>query len=545
MEADFAPPQGSGASNAEGATLSQKGISAPGVPFNHRGSGILLHLTSLPSPYGIGDFGPSAVSWIDRLSQADQSWWQVLPLGPIGYDNSPYQPLSSFAANVLLVRPDWMIEDELLTTGDLAHGSFSPAAVDYEAIIPFKLRLVKKVWENFKAGARADLRPAYEQFCNDQNHWLDDYALFRALKAKFGDVHYLEWPGELARRKPAELDHMRRELADDIGELCFGQFLVFRQADRLKNYAHGKGLRLIGDLPFFVSDDSSDVWANPDRFLLDEKRQPRFVAGVPPDYFSAQGQLWGNPLYNWEGLRQSGYRWWIARLRSLLSHVDLIRLDHFRAFAAAWHVPAGALTAQSGSWLPGPGAEFFRTLQRELGDLPFIAEDLGMITPEVYALRDEFHLPGMRILQFAFDGNSDNPYLPDNFVANTVVYTGTHDNPTTRCWFEGLPEEQRDRVRKYLKQRGANSAKAAHGMMELGWSSVAALAMAPLQDLLNLGGEDRMNVPGRPQGNWRWRCTEEMLSDSAFEWLRGLTKNANRSKPLTSDSAQTVQALCF
>ena len=545
MDAGFAAPRGNGASNAEKATVSQKAISASGLPLNHRGSGILFHLTSLPSPYGIGDFGPSAVSWIERLSQADQSWWQVLPLGPIGCDNSPYQPLSSFAANVLLVSPDWMVEDELLTTGDLAHGSFAPAAVDYEAIIPFKLRLVKRVWKNFEAGARADLRPAYEQFCRDHNHWLDDYALFRALKAKFGGVHYLEWPSELVRRKPAELDRMRRELADEIGELCFAQFLVFRQADRLKNYAHSKGVRLIGDLPFFVSGDSSDVWANPDMFLLDEKQKPRFVAGVPPDYFSAQGQLWGNPLYNWESLRQSGYCWWIARLRSLLSHVDLIRLDHFRAFAAAWHVPAAALTAQSGSWLPGPGAEFFRAVERELGGLPFIAEDLGMITPDVYALRDEFHLPGMRILQFAFDGHSDNPYLPDNFVANTVVYTGTHDNPTTRGWFEGLPEDQRDGIRKYLKQRGANSAEAARGMMELGWSSVATAAMAPLQDLLNLGGEDRMNVPGRPQGNWRWRCTEEMLSDSAFDWLRDLTKSANRSKPLASDSAHTVQASCF
>lgn len=527
---------------AEGVSVSQDGISVPGLSLNHRESGILLHLTSLPSAYGIGDFGPCAVSWINRLSQAGQSWWQVLPLGPIGYDNSPYQSLSSFAANELLISPDWLIEDDLLARSDVAHNSFSPAAVDYDAIIPFKQRLVGKVWENFKAGARADLRPGYEQFCCDQNHWLDDYALFRTLKAKFRDAHYLEWPSELVRRKPAALGRVRRELANEIGGVCFAQFLVFRQTERLKRHARGKGLRLIGDLPFFVSGDSSDVWAHPELFLLDDNLHPNFLAGVPPDYFSAQGQLWGNPLYNWENLRQSGYRWWIARLRSLLSHVDLIRLDHFRAFAAAWHVPAGALTAESGSWLPGPGAEFLQAAQRGLGRLPFIAEDLGMITPDVYALRDQFHLPGMRILQFAFDGHPDNPYLPENFGTNTVVYTGTHDNPTTRGWFEDLSEQQRNEVWKYLKQREARSTDAAHAMMELGWSSVANLAMAPLQDLLNLGGDDRMNVPGRAEGNWRWRCAEEMLSDQAFECLCDLTKNANRLTPLTSASAQKAEA---
>jgi 4-alpha-glucanotransferase len=294
-----------------------------------------------------------------------------------------------------------------------------------------------------------------------------------------------------------------------------------------------RGLKLIGDLPFFVSADSCDVWAHPELFLLEENLHPKFVAGVPPDYFSAQGQLWGNPLYNWESLRQSGYRWWIARLRSLLSYVDVIRLDHFRAFAAAWHVPAGALTAQSGTWLPGPGAEFFEAVQRELGGLPFIAEDLGMITPDVYVLRDQFQLPGMRILQFAFDGPSDNPYLPENFTNNTVVYTGTHDNPPTRGWFEDLPQDQQQKVWNYLRQRGARSSEGAHAMIELGWSSVAGLAMAPLQDLLNLGQEARMNVPGLPAGNWRWRCTEEMLSDPAFEWLGDLTNRTNRRKRVT------------
>ena len=402
--------------------------------------------------------------------------------------------------------------------------AFPQGEIDYNAVIPFKHRLLETAWANFKAGERADLRPAYEQFRHDQAHWLEDYALFRALKVKFDDAYYLEWPAELVQREPAALDRARRELADEIGQVCFAQFLLFRQAERLKAYAHRKGVGLIGDLPFFVSPDSSDVWANPELFLLDEHRRPRFVAGVPPDYFSAQGQLWGNPVYNWEAHRQSGYRWCISRLRSLLAHVDVIRLDHFRGFAAAWHVPAGAPTAQSGKWVPGPGAEFFRAVEKGLGALPFIVEDLGLITPDVYALRDQFHLPGMRVLQFAFDGHSDNPYLPHNYVTNTVVYTGTHDNPTTRSWFEDLPDDQRQNLWKYLKRPSGTSGEAAPALMDLAWSSLAALAMAPLQDLLNLGREARMNVPGRAEGNWRWRCTKDMMSESAFEWLRDLTK---------------------
>ena len=537
MESDSDARRGNGASRLESASMTQESVNMPGFPVDCRGSGILLHVTSLPSSYGIGDFGPVATSWIDRLAQAGQSWWQALPLGPTGYGNSPYQPLSSFAGNALLISPDWLIEDELLSTSDCAHDPFPAAFVDYDAIMPFKLGLMQKAWNHFEAGRRSDLRAAYEQFCQDQSHWLDDYALFRALKAKFGNVDYLEWPAELVQRNPAALKRVRGQLADQIGQVTFRQFILFRQAERLKAHAHSKGLKLVGDLPFFVSGDSSDVWSKPELFLLDEKRRPRFVAGVPPDYFSAQGQLWGNPLYNWDSLRQSGYQWWIARLRSLLTHVDVIRLDHFRAFAAAWHVPAGALTAQSGNWMPGPGAAFFDAVEKELGNLPFIAEDLGMITPDVYALRDQFHLPGMRILQFAFDGHSDNPYLPENFVRNTVAYTGTHDNPTARAWFEDLTSDQRERVRIYLAGRGVKNGEAAHALMELAWSSAAAVAMAPLQDLLNLGSEARMNVPGRPEDNWRWRARQDMLSDRAFEWLRDLTKNAKRSRtPMASDS---------
>lgn len=499
----------------------------PFVP-QYRASGLLLHVTSLPSPYGIGDAGPAALSWIDRLAESGQSWWQALPLGPTGYGNSPYQPLSSFAGNRLLISPDWLIQDGLLRASDCDYHSFDPSIVDYDSVVPFKHQLLEKAWANFRAGARPDLRGAFERFRIDQAHWLEDYALFRALKAKYNGAYYLEWPADLVQRNAAALAQARRDLASQISEVSFGQFLLLRQAERLREHAHAKGVRLIGDLPFFVSPDSSDVWANPDLFLLDAQRRPRFVAGVPPDYFSSQGQLWGNPVYDWEALRRTGYRWCVDRLHALLGHVDLIRLDHFRGFAAAWHVPAGAPTAQTGEWVPGPGAEFFEAVNRELGALPCIVEDLGVITPDVRALRDQFHLPGTRVLQFAFDGSYDNPYLPRNYVTNTVVYTGTHDNPTTRGWFEELPDYQRQNLWNYLKRQGVESGEAAPALMSLAWSSVAALAMAPLQDLLNQGREARMNVPGRAEGNWRWRCTEDMLSAPAFEWLRDLTNSSNR-----------------
>jgi 4-alpha-glucanotransferase len=329
-------------------------------PSEYRSSGLLMHVTSLPSPYGIGDLGSSALSWIDRLHDAGQGWWQALPLGPTGYGNSPYQAMSSFAGNALLISPDSLIANGLIQASD-AQSDFSADAVDYESVIPFKRRLLETAWTNFNAGHRneIDLRPAYDEFCGKQAHWLEDYALFRALKAKYQGVYYLEWPAELVQRKPSALDEVRRELASKIDQVRFAQFLLSRQADHLKEHAHAKGVSLIGDLPFFVSPDSSDVWANPELFLLDKAHRPRFVAGVPPDYFSAQGQLWGNPVYNWDAVRATGYRWCIDRLRVLLAHVDAIRLDHFRGFAAAWHIPAGAPTAQAGQWVAGPGASFF------------------------------------------------------------------------------------------------------------------------------------------------------------------------------------------
>src|SRR5208337_1182209 len=450
------------------------------IPFapQYRASGVLLHVSSLPSAYGIGDVGPASFAAVDRLQAAGQSWWQALPLGPTGYGNSPYQCLSSFAGNELLISPDCLIDEGLLGAGDCDEGCSLPNnAINYNAVMAFKYKLIEKAWNSFSA-----------------------------------------------MRQSA----VRRDLAELIEQVRFAQFLLFRQGKRLREYARAAGVHLIGDLPFFVSPDSSDVWANPELFLLDEHQRPRFVAGVPPDYFSARGQLWGNPVYDWEALRRTGYRWCIDRLRALLALVDVVRLDHFRGFTAAWYVAAGATTAQSGQWIPGPGADFFSAVKKELGTLEFIAEDLGVITPDVRALRDQFQLPGMRILQFAFDGRSDNPYLPHNYIPNTVVYTGTHDNATTRGWFEALPEDQRRNVWNYLKRPAGDSDEVAWELIRLAWSSVAALAMAPLQDLLDLGAEARMNLPGSVEGNWRWRCTEEMLSAPVLDPLRGLTKWSKR-----------------
>lgn len=507
-------------------SAARRGI--PPFPPEYRASGLLLHVTSLPSPYGIGDLGPSALSWIDRLKDAGQQWWQALPLGPTGYGNSPYQSLSSFAGNGLLISPQGLMADGLLRPND-CEASFRSGVIDYDVVIPFKHRLLQQAWQSFTGGEGKELISKYDEFCATQKSWLEDYALFRALKAKYKGAYYLEWPKELVERRAGALAEARRELASEMDQVRFAQFLLFRQADQLKAHARSRGVGLIGDLPFFVSPDSSDVWANPELFLLDVDRRPRVVAGVPPDYFSAEGQLWGNPVYNWDALRATGFRWCIDRLRALLAHVDLIRLDHFRGFAAAWHVPAGARTARSGQWVPGPGAIFFEVVRRELGTLPFIAEDLGMITPEVVTLRDRFQVPGTRVLQFAFDGERDNPYLPENFVPNTVVYTGTHDNAPSREWYEELSDDQRQIFWAYLKRAPGESRECAPNLMRLAWTSRAALAIAPLQDLLNLGREARMNTPGRADGNWNWRATEAMMAPPAFGTLGELTEKSMRS----------------
>jgi 4-alpha-glucanotransferase len=502
---------------------------APLFAAGYRGSGMLLHVNSLPSPYGIGDVGPAAFDWVDRLQAAGQQWWQALTLGPAGYGNQPHQCSSSFAGNGLLISPDFLIQDELLRASDCEGHAFPATYIDYDAVIPFKQHMLHTAWANYRAGARRDLKVEFEQFCHENAYWLDDYALFRALKGKFGGAHYLEWPSDLVRRESAVLEQVRRELAAPVEKVSFAQFLLFRRGRSLKEYANARGVRVIGNLPFFVSPDSSDVWAKPEYFLLDETLRPRFVAGAPPDGFNSLGQTWGNPVYNWDALRETGYRWCIDRFRTAMAHVDVIRLDHFRGFAAAWHVPPGAPMARCGQWVQGPGARFFAAVQRDLGSLPFIAEDLGMITADVWQLLDQIEVPGIRVLQLAFDGHSDNPHLPDNYVANTLAYTGSHEHPTTRSWYEKLPPHERRNLWRYLRRPGGDAADAAPALMRLAWSSRAALAMAPLRDLLNLGQDARTDVPGNPAENMCWRATADMLHAPAFEWLRQLTKGTKRT----------------
>ena len=485
-----------------------------------RSAGLLLHPTSLPGPYGIGDLGPAAFAWIDALVQARQKWWQILPLGPTGYGDSPYQCFSALAGNPVLISPQFLVEDGLINHGDLEGAHFNEEMVDYGPAIAFKNKMLARAWDNFQVGRGHGLRTAFEGFCKSHANWLDDYALFRAAKDSQGGKGWLEWPSGLRKREPKALAEAQNSLHGPISSHKFRQFLFFRQWQAVKNYAHARGIRIVGDIPIFVSSDSADVWANPHLFMLDKDRRPTHVAGVPPDYFSATGQLWGNPLYNWEALAATKFDWWTARLRGALEMVDILRLDHFRGFESYWEVPAGQPTAEKGRWVKAPGRALLEQLRTDLGGLPLVAEDLGTITPEVESLRDDFALPGMRILQFAFGGGPDHLYLPHNYLPRTVAYTGTHDNDTTKGWFLTAPEKEKDHVRRYLARDGSDIA---WDFMRAAWSSVADWAIAPLQDVLNLGSEARMNLPGRPAGNWGWRYTPGQLTPGVLDRLGELT----------------------
>ncbi|MCA9184518.1 MAG: 4-alpha-glucanotransferase [Pirellulaceae bacterium] len=500
-----------------------------------RQSGLLLHVTSLPSPHGIGDLGPQARRWVDYLHDAQQRWWQILPVSPIGPGNSPYEPLSTFAGNVLLISPDDLVAEGFLAASDIEHSPLPNEVVDFDAVLNLKLPLLQKSHETFLARKSSHWNDEFSSFCHEHAGWLDDYALFYALHDRMGTRTYLDWPDELVNRDQAAMDQWRCELAGEIDACRFRQFLFFRQWRKLKEYARAKDVQIIGDLPFFVSPNSSDVWAHPELFLLDERRRPIFRAGVPPDYFSENGQLWGNPIYDWSAMENAGYRWWIERIRHLLLQVSLIRLDHFRAFAAAWHVPATAETAKDGEWREGPGAALFHVLHQALGALPFIAEDLGLITKDVRELRDAFHFPGMRVLQFAFDGTAENPFLPARYTVNSVAYTGTHDNNTTRGWYQNLDDAMRQVVWQVLQHEELPESDVAHLFMEMMWQSRAALAIAPLQDLLNLGAEARMNVPGEAEGNWLWRCPPDIWESPHWQSLRQMTVDAGRAAPLLHD----------
>lgn len=504
------------------ATQPSAGTAEPSL----RTCGVLLHCTSLPSPHGIGDLGPAAYAWVDVLAQILQTWWQVLPLGPTGYGDSPYQCFSAFAGNPLLISPELLVSDGLLQPGDLGGVEFPLNRVAFERVIPYKAGLTALAWERFCAGAGGGLADEFEAFCGEHAAWLEEYALFMAIKEVQGGTSWQQWPSPLRLREPKALAAALRELHSQAMLHKFRQFLFFRQWQALRVYAHSRGVRLLGDMPIFVSIDSADVWSQPELFKLDAEGRPRVVAGVPPDYFSATGQLWGNPLYEWEVHRQTHYRWWIARLRATLGLVDCIRLDHFRGFEAAWEVPAGKPTAEEGAWVPGPGSELFEACRTAVGSLPLVAEDLGVITPEVDALRQQLGLPGMRVLQFAFGGARESRFLPHRFERHTVVYTGTHDNATTLGWYRRLTPDEHRNFRRYVPGTGDGPA---WDLIRLAWASVAECAIAPLQDILSLGPEARMNLPGQPRGNWRWRFAPHMLRKSALDKLAELTAAYDRS----------------
>jgi 4-alpha-glucanotransferase len=474
---------------------------------NERVGGVLLHPTSLPGPDGIGDLGPQAYRWLDWLASAGCRLWQVLPLGPTGYGDSPYQCFSAFAGNPYLVSPELLLKDGLLRETDLAdRPGFPVDRVDYGPVIQWKLTLLDRAYEHYQSQSPAALCAEFETFQAQEFNWLSDFALFMAIKEAQGGVSWEHWPEPLRQRAPQVLQQARQSEA--VQRHAFRQFLFFRQWNALRAYAHSQGLKIVGDAPIFVAYDSADAWANPHLFYLNEEGLPTVVAGVPPDYFSSTGQLWGNPLYRWEVHAQSDYAWWLARLRAIFKQVDLVRLDHFRGFAGYWAVPYGNLTAEIGEWRPGPGQQFFAAIREALGDLPIIAEDLGVITPDVIEMRDAFNLPGMRIFQFGF-GSPRDPFLPHNYVRNCVAYTGTHDNDTVRGWYKTAPKKEQRLARKYLNATERNLPWA---MIRMLWASVANTVVAPMQDLLALGPEARMNFPGKPAGNWGWRVGEEHLS---------------------------------
>ena len=486
-----------------------------------RASGVLLHPTSLPSRFGIGDFGPDAYRFVDALVEMGQKLWQVLPLGPTGYGDSPYQCFSAFAGNPLLISLERLVEENALSPDDLnAVPSFPAHQVAYGDVIEFKQALLYRSYIYFLQYASAERHAAFEAFCADNADWLDDYALFMALKAAHKGEAWTAWQDDVARRTATALSRARSQLADAIQKQKYLQFQFFRQWHALKRYANEKGVKIIGDIPIFVAFDSADVWAHRELFHLDERGKPTVVAGVPPDYFSPTGQRWGNPLYRWDVMAKQSYQWWIARCRAAFAMFDYVRIDHFRGFEAYWEVPASEPTAVNGRWVKGPGKAMFQAVQNALGQLPIIAEDLGVITPEVKALRDALGFPGMRVLHFAFVADASSDFLPHNYVRNTVAYAGTHDNDTTIGWFEKLDPVTRQQVLDYT---GSDGTQINWALIRLLLMSVADTVILTLQDVMGLGSEARMNFPGRADGNWQWRFTWDQLTDDIQARLRKLT----------------------
>jgi len=477
----------------------------------------------------MGDMGIEAYRFIDFLVESDQQYWQVLPLGPTGYGNSPYSCYSAMAGNPLLINPELLRDNELLADEDFANlPEFPLDYVDFERAIALKVPLLKKACENFKAKASPMQQKEFSGFCESKENWLEDYALFMALKDHFGGVSWNNWEPEIARREPESLEKWRQQLNAEIYYYKYVQFEFFRQWTELKRYANLRDIKIIGDIPIYVAHDSADVWSHREIFCLDEASgEPALMAGVPPDYFSSTGQLWGNPVYNWEKLQANNFEWWVERFEAIFAYVDVTRIDHFRGFDAYWAVERGQETAMYGEWIKAPGTALLDLINQKFGDLPIIAEDLGVITPEVVALRDRYEFPGMKILQFAFGAGPGDPFLPFNYDRNCVVYTGTHDNDTTVGWFNQLSNYERDEVLRYL---GCIDPQGIHwSLIRMGWMSIANMAIVPYQDLLGLDTDARMNFPGKPEGNWGWRYRPEALNREVGDRLKTMTYISGRA----------------
>jgi 4-alpha-glucanotransferase len=492
------------------------------MPFP-RSSGILLHPTSFPSRFGIGDLGLEAYRFIDFLRETAQSYWQILPLGPTGYGNSPYASYSAMAGNPLLISPEKLRDEGLLSDEDFVNiPEFPFQKVDYDLVIQTKVPLLKKACENFRAHATPLQQTEFTGFCDSKAYWLEDFALFMALKDTHEGTSWHTWEPELVKRDPEALDQARRRLTGEIYYHKFTQYEFFRQWSQIKTYANMSGIHIIGDIPIYVAHDSADVWGHPDIFRLDEETgEAALMAGVPPDYFSATGQLWGNPVYDWEALEKQEFSWWIGRFEAMLDYIDVIRIDHFRGFEAYWAVEKGEETAVKGEWKKAPGELLFDKVKQKLGRLPVMAEDLGVITPEVEALRDKYEFPGMKILQFAFSADASNPFLPFNFARNCVVYTGTHDNDTTIGWFNKASDYEKQQLLSYL---GGTSSEGIHwDLIRLAMTSVANQAIIPLQDILGLDTDARMNYPSKAEGNWDWRYQPSVFTQELSERLKNLS----------------------
>jgi 4-alpha-glucanotransferase len=489
-------------------------------------SGILLHPSSLPSRGGIGDFGPAAYEFLDFLFAARQSLWQILPLGPVGYGNSPYSSISAFAGNPLLVSLERLVENGWIDRGRISVLPEAVEPVDFDRVRATKLPLLREAARNFLTTAQGNARRRYDTFCQDNAWWLDDYVLFINLRERFELRLWNQWPGGLSRREPAAMDNARREMADDLDVTKAIQFAFWEQWRALHLAAKERGIRIIGDVAIFVSYDSADVWTHPELFRLDENLDPEVVAGVPPDAFSATGQNWKNPVYRWDVLKQRGYDWWIRRMKWALETCDLVRLDHFRGFESYWEIPAHEPNAVNGRWVKGPNDEFFEALRQALGGFPFIAEDLGMITPEVHELRIRLNIPCMKVLQFAFGNPGAHIYLPHHCEANSVMYTGTHDNDTTVGWFNSIGGDERRYAESYV---GEDAMGRHWAFIRAAMASPSRLCVIPLQDVLGLGSDCRMNVPSRSGGNWTWRFLPGALTGEFSRKLATLSEISDRN----------------